>query len=88
MDNVITLTLADGTTKDFDIILEFYKDKKRFVSYTDYEKDADGNLKCYSSILEDGKTIPIQDPKELEMIDKLLKTISYAEHTNLQKKEE
>ena len=87
MDNVITLTLPDGSTKDFDVIASFYKDKKRYVSYTDYEKDENGNFKCYSSILENGKTIPITDPTDKMLIDKLLHTISFAEHTNLDKKE-
>ena len=87
-DGIITLTLEDGTKKDFNIIFEFYKNKKRYVTYTDYDQEMSGDIKCYSSILDGDKTIPVEDEEDLKLIDSMLKTISQGEYKKIEQIEE
>ena len=75
MNQKINITMSDGSIKEYDIILEFYKNKKRYAVYTDYSKDENGNLNCFPSILENGEIIPIDDYEELDTISRMLETI-------------
>ena len=79
MDEIITLTLEDGVTKDFDILFEYTHNDKRYVTYTEYEKDENGNIKCYSNILDGDKTLPVDD-ENLITIDKILRTLNKSNY--------
>jgi len=75
MNNKINITMSDGSIKEYDIILEFYKNKKRYAVYTDYTTDENGRLNCFPSILDDGKIVPIDDYNELDTISRMLETV-------------
>ena len=52
---------------------------KKYVTYTDYEKDESGNIKCYSNILDGDKTLPV-DEENLITIDKILRTLNKSNY--------
>ena len=79
MNDKITLTLEDGVTKEFDILFEYTQNDKKYVPYTDYEKDESGNIKCYSNILDGDKTLPV-DEENLITIDKILRTLNKSNY--------
>ncbi len=79
MNDKITLTLEDGVTKEFDILFEYTQNDKKYVTYTDYEKDESGNIKCYSNILDGDKTLPV-DEENLITIDKILRTLNKSNY--------
>ena len=74
------LTIQDSNegNKEFDILFTFESDRthKKYITYTDYSKDEEGNMNCYSFIIEGGKLLPIDTEDELKVIDKMLQTIT------------
>lgn len=68
----------DHDQKEFDVLFTFESDHthKQYVAYTDYSKDNDGNINCFSSILEEGRLLSIETEKEKAMIDQMLQTIT------------
>ena len=85
MDNYITIKNDKNEEKEFEILFSFESDNtnKKYITYTDYSKDDNGNIICYSSILEDdGKLSKIDTEPELKIIDEMLNTL--VETTKLQ----
>lgn len=58
--------------KEFTILFSFEFDNHNYITYTDYEKDENGNILCFSSIYDDDKLMPVNDEKALDMIDEIL----------------
>ena len=58
--------------KEFTILFSFEFDNHNYITYTDYEKDENGNILCFSSIYDNDKLIPVNDEKALDMIDEIL----------------
>ena len=80
MKDKITIKNEKGETKEFDIILSFTKDGKDYVTYTDFSKDENNDINCYSSEIEkNGKLNNIEDENILKLIDSLLLTITETE---------
>ena len=78
MKDYLTITNENNETKEFEILFSFESDEtnKKYVTYTDYSKDDDGSIICYSSILEDdGKLSKIDTEQELQIIDEMLNTL-------------
>ncbi len=78
MENYLTIKTAQGEEKEFEILFSFESENtnKKYVTYTDYSKDEEGNIICYSSILEDdGKLSKIDTEAELKIIDDMLNTL-------------
>ena len=78
MDNYITIKNDKNEEKKFEILFSFESDNtnKKYITYTDYSKDDNGNIICYSSILEDdGKLSKIDTEPELKIIDEMLNTL-------------
>lgn len=78
MDNYITIKNDKNEEKEFEILFSFESDNtnKKYITYTDYSKDDNGNIICYSSILEDdGKLSKIDTEPELKIIDEMLNTL-------------
>ena len=78
MENYLTIKTAQGEEKEFEILFSFESDNtnKKYITYTDYSKDDNGNIICYSSILEeDGKLSKIDTEPELKIIDEMLNTL-------------
>ena len=75
----------DGEQKVFYKLLEFDSKEtgKHYLAYTDNEKDENGNLKAYGSIIveEDGRTKlePITTEKEWKVIEMALKVLQGEE---------
>ncbi len=77
MSEKLTISNTSGKSKELDILFTFESrsTKKKYVTYTDYSKDSDGSINCWSSILENGKLISIETEEELQWINKILETI-------------
>lgn len=78
MKEKLTIKTNNGDSQEFDILFMFESNytHKKYVTYTDYSKGEDGNMNCYSSILEEGKLLSIDTEQELKMIDRMLQTIT------------
>lgn len=90
MKDYLTIKNDKGESKEFEILFSFDSDEtnKKYVTYTDYTKDNDSNIICYSSILEeDGHLSKIDTEKEKETIDELLKTLVETTKMNYLNKE-
>ena len=90
MKDYLTITNENNETKEFEILFSFESDEtnKKYVTYTDYTKDDDGNIICYSSILEDdGKLSKIDTEHERAMVDELLNTLIESTKMNYLNKE-
>ena len=58
--------------KEFTILFSFEFDNHNYITYTNYEKDENGNILCFSSIYDNDKLMPVNDEKALDMIDEIL----------------
>ena len=58
--------------KEFTILFSFEFDNHNYITYTDSEKDENGNILCFSSIYDNDKLMPVNDEKALDMIDEIL----------------
>ena len=58
--------------KEFTILFSFEFDNHNYITYTDYEKDENGNILCFSSIYDNDKLMSVNDEKALDMIDEIL----------------
>ena len=58
--------------KEFTILFSFEFENHNYITYTDYEKDENGNILCFSSICDNDKLMPVTDEKVLDMIDEIL----------------
>ena len=58
--------------KEFTILFSFEFKNHNYITYTDYEKDENGNILCFSSIYDNDKLMPVTDEKVLDMIDEIL----------------
>lgn len=65
-----------GEEKEYDILVSFEKNDKKYVTYTAYEKDENDNIKCYSSVMNNDKLEPIEDESIYDNIEEILKTIT------------
>ena len=84
MKDYLTIINDNGEKKEFEILLSFDSDEtnKKYITYTDFTKDEDGSIICYSSILNpDGSLSKIDTEKEKTTIDELLNTL--VETTNM-----
>lgn len=74
----IILKDNQGVEKEFYKLIKFYSKEtnKRYLVYTDNEKDSNGNLKLYSSIIvEEGDNIefiPVNEKKDQEVVNQAI----------------
>ena len=90
MKDYLTITNENNETKEFEILFSFESEEtnKKYVTYTDYSKDDDGNIICYSAILEkDGKLSKIDTEHEKAIVDELLNTLVESTKMNYLNKE-
>jgi len=79
MKNFLTIQSENGESKEYEILFTFESENtnKKYVTYTDFSKHENGDIACYSSIMDkDGKLFPVDTEKELKMIDEMLKTLT------------
>lgn len=90
MDEKIKIKNDKGEEKEYNLLFSFDSKKtgKSYITYTAFEKDEEGNIKCYSSELDNGKLNPVTTEEELETIDELLKSLQESIKFKYQKKEE
>ena len=67
MNEIITIKNDLGEEKKFDVLFSFISKNngKKYVTYTNYEKDYKGNIMCYSGFYEGDKLLPIDTEKEV-----------------------
>lgn len=90
MNETILIKNDSGEEKEFDILFTFESTdtNKKYVTYTDFSKDENGNIKCYSGYYEGEKLLPVTTEKELKVIDETLKTLQTSIEYKVQKAEE
>ena len=78
MEEKILIKNDLGEEKEFTILFTFESNEtgKKYVTYTDYEKDEIGNIKCYSGYYKGEKLLPVTTEAELTIIEETLKTIT------------
>ena len=78
MKETIKIKNNNGESKEFDVLFTFESTntKRKYVTYTDYEKDESGNIKCYSGYYKREKLLPVTTEAELTIIEETLKTIT------------
>lgn len=78
MNKTITIKNDLGEQKTYDVLFTFESNDtgKTYVTYTDYSKDYQGDLNCYSSYYEGEKLLPVTTEKELNFINETLKTLT------------
>ena len=78
MKETIKIKNNNGESKEFDVLFTFEptNTKRKYVTYTDYEKDEIGNIKCYSGYYKGEKLLPVTTEAELTIIEETLKTIT------------
>ena len=86
MNDKITVKNKEGQEKEYDIILTFTKNDKNYITYTDYSKDEDNNINCYSKEINDNKLLDITDEDINKIIDTMLLTITEAERDKFKNK--
>lgn len=77
MNETIKIKNDKNEEKSFDLLFKFVSNNngKTYITYTAYEKDDDGNIKCYSSEVDGEKLNPVVGEYELKTIDQLLKSL-------------
>lgn len=78
MKETIEIKNKNGEKKEFDVIFTFESTNtnQTYITYTDYEKDEEGNIKCYSGYFKGEKLLPVTAKEELTIIEEMLKTIT------------
>lgn len=82
MEDKLTIKDDNGNEKEYDVMFTFESEEtnKIYVTYTDYSKDEEGNIKVYSLCYDkDDKNRKLQEvttEKELNTIDEILKSIT------------
>jgi len=78
MKETIKIKNNNGESKEFDVLFTFESTntKRKYVTYTDYEKDELGNIQCYSGYYKGEKLLPVTTEAELTIIEETLKTIT------------
>ena len=80
MNEEMTFKMVDetGKEKECEVLFTFESNDtgKTYVTYTDYSKDYQGDLNCYSSYYEGEKLLPVTTERELNFINETLKTIT------------
>ena len=77
--NYFTVTDSKGKETEYEILFTFESEdtNKKYIVYTENEKDKDGMIKTYASIYEEDGNIlklsKIEDDKEWNVVEKLLK---------------
>lgn len=89
MKEKLTISASNGEIKKMNILFTFEskQTKKKYVTYTDFSKDQEGNINCWSSILEGEKLISIETEEEFEWINKILQTIMVSTKVKYRMKE-
>lgn len=82
MKETLKIKNEQGQEIEADILFTFESENtnQKYVTYTDYSKDENGNIKCFSSIQENEQLLPVTTEFELEFIDKMLKTLTKTTH--------
>lgn len=78
MEKYLTIRNDQNEEKEFEVLFSFESENtnKKYATYTDYSKDDEGNIICYSSIINsDGSLSKIDTEPELKIIDEMLKTL-------------
>lgn len=80
MEERIKIKNEQGEEKEFDVIFSFDSDKtkKHCIVYTNYEEE-NNTIKCYSSVYENNKLLPIKNKEDQNIIDSILNTLNNSQ---------
>ena len=74
MENEIKVIDKNGIEKKYDILSTFDYKSRKFIIYTDYSYDESNNIKVYSGIFKDEKTIsPVKDKDDETVVNDFIK---------------
>lgn len=85
--NNITITNSKGEKKEYEVLFDYItsNDNKKYVIYTDFNKDKENTIECFSSIIDDnGNLSEIKDQEQIDFIESTLKSL--ADLSNLKYK--
>lgn len=86
MEN-IKITNTNGEEKEYVILFDYITTPNRdqYIVYTDFTKDENNIINCYSNILgRDGKLSKIEDEEQIKFIESTLRAL--ADMSNLKYK--
>lgn len=79
MEDKVLIKNDQGEEKEYDIVFTFVSENthQKYVTYTDYSKDENGDIICLSSMIgANDELLPVTTEAELQIIDEMLKTLS------------
>lgn len=78
MNQKIIIKNDQGEEKEFEILFSFNSKNtnKTYITYTDFEKNSEGIISCYSSIYDNGTLYPVETEEENKVIEEILNTIT------------
>ncbi len=77
--NSIKIKSDNGEEKEYEVLFHYItsEDHKEYVVYTDFTKDENNIIKCYSSILEsDGHLTKITDEEQIKFIESTISSLA------------
>lgn len=78
MEDKIIIKQINGQEIEYDILFSFIaeNDNKKYIAYTNYEKDENHDLICYSALYENNMVHEIKNNEAVDIINNMLKTIN------------
>lgn len=82
MKDKVKIINDDGTTIEYDVLFSFDIEDKKYVVYTDYKKDEEGNILTSSAEYNSNTFLPIKDEKALSIVEELLNNYNRVKRNN------
>ena len=78
MEDKVNIIAQDGKKEEYDVLFSFEIANKKYIVYTDYLKDDDGNIITHSAEYANATFLPIKDEEALKIVDEMMKTLNNA----------
>lgn len=91
---VFTAIDETGEEKEYEAIFRYDSEEtgKSYIAYTDYSKDADGNIQVFASSYNpkeiNGKLEPVETEKEWKIVEAILESLKQQQAENADKEED
>lgn len=85
--NNIKVKNNKGLEKEYEIIFDYTtkQDHTHYIVYTDFERDENNIIKCYSSTInENGQLSKITDEEQISFIESTLQSLADMSHLKYQ----
>lgn len=82
MKDKVKIINDDGSNVEYDVMFSFDLDSKKYVVYTDYTKDEQGNMVTHSAEYINNTFLPIKDEKALSIVEELINNYNKEKANN------